>query len=186
MRNFKPPSGEGQRWDVQISSDIPAQSIVVTLSSTGSLPDGFQCFVFDQDNFNIVSVQNNSFVVGYVGQRVRTFRIVLGTPEFAEDNSGGIPLVPVEYALDQNFPNPFNPSTTITYRLAKRSNVRLEIFNLLGQRVRALVEEEQMTGAHSAVWNGENNSGNMVASGVYVYRLRAGEFSASRKLLMIR
>jgi hypothetical protein len=91
------------------------------------------------------------------------------------------------FTLNQNFPNPFNPSTTITYSLPSRSRVRLEIFNLLGQRITALVESEQSGGYHSVVWNAS------VASGVYVCRLEAtavdnptNRFLQVQKLVLLR
>lgn len=92
-----------------------------------------------------------------------------------------------DFTLNQNFPNPFNPSTTITYGLPSRSLVRLEIFNLLGQRITALVESEQSGGSHSVVWNA------LVASGVYICRLEAtaldnpaNRFLQVQKLMLLR
>ncbi|MBI4548287.1 MAG: T9SS type A sorting domain-containing protein, partial [Ignavibacteriae bacterium] len=115
----------------------------------------------------------------------RSFKVIIGTQEYAERQSEGIPLVPFEYALEQNYPNPFNPETRIRYQLSKRSHVVLEIYNLLGQRIRTLVDEEQRTGVHAVVWTGINDIGYSVASGVYIYRLRAGDFISNRKLLLI-
>jgi flagellar hook assembly protein FlgD len=92
----------------------------------------------------------------------------------------------MEDALEQNYPNPFNPETRIQYQLGKRSGVVLEIYNLMGQRIRTLVREEQLTGRYSVVWNGANDAGIPAASGVYIYRLRAGAYAASRKLLLVR
>lgn len=101
-------------------------------------------------------------------------------------NNEGIPLVPLAYTLEQNFPNPFNPSTTIRYALNKRSDVSLSIYNLLGQKVKTLVSGEQITGTYSVVWDGVTESGSGAASGVYLYQLRAGEYRASKKLLLLR
>ncbi len=100
-----------------------------------------------------------------------------------------LPL-PKEYSLSQNFPNPFNPTTLIRYQLpaisTKRSAVSLKIYNILGQRVRTLVEEEQAPGYYSVVWNGRDDYGRGVASGVYLYRLEAGRYSSSKKLLLLK
>ena len=80
-------------------------------------------------------------------------------------------VLPSEVALGQNYPNPFNPSTLIPYQLATTSQVRLEVFNVLGQRVATLVDEEQSAGAYRARWDGTDASGGAAASGVYIYRL---------------
>jgi hypothetical protein len=91
------------------------------------------------------------------------------------------PAVSSEYRLFQNYPNPFNPRTTIKYDLPVDARVSLKLFNILGQEVATLVNEEQKAGYKSAVWNASN-----VASGVYVYRLQAGDFAASRKVLLLK
>jgi hypothetical protein len=187
LRNFKPFAGDGESWDVQIRSDVPASQVTVSLSDEGQMPDGFHLYVLDRNDFNIIELQNNQFTVRLDGpQSVRSLKIILGTPAYAAGNSEGIPLVPVDYALEQNYPNPFNPTTTIRYQLSKKSEVRLEVFNLLGQRVKTLFEGEQVTGAYSVTWRGDSNVGTAVASGVYIYRIRAGEFVQSKKLLLLR
>lgn len=102
----------------------------------------------------------------------------------------GIKPLPTSYALQQNYPNPFNPTTRIEYHLPQNSFVTLKVYNLLGQEVRALVNEEQPQKVYEVEWNGTNNSGNFVASDVYFYRLTAtsaaGRFSETRKLIVVR
>ena len=89
--------------------------------------------------------------------------------------------VPKEYALDQNFPNPFNPSTAINYQLAADSKVSLKIYNMLGDEVKTVLDETQEAGYKAAEWNSTNNFGNVVASGVYFYRLTAVNLSEPGK-----
>lgn len=187
MRNFKPSAGEGESWDVQIRSDVPASQVTVTLSESGRPPDGFHLYILDRNDVNVIEPQNNLFTIRLDGtSSARSLKIILGTPAYAAGNSEGIPLVPVAYALEQNYPNPFNPTTTIRYQLSKRSEVRLEIYDLLGRRVKTLVNGEQVTGGYSVLWKSDNDAGDTVASGVYIYRLRAGDFVQSRKLLLLR
>lgn len=93
---------------------------------------------------------------------------------------------PQAFALNPNYPNPFNPRTTIPFNLAEPSRVTLRVFNLLGQEVTTLVDETRPAGRYEIFWEGRDRYGRPVASGVYVIRMRAGDFAASRKLLLMR
>jgi hypothetical protein len=94
--------------------------------------------------------------------------------------------LPTDFALDQNYPNPFNPETTIGYALPQKSDVRMTIFNTLGQLVRIVDRGVQPAGRHRLQWDGRNHTGEQVSSGVYYYQITAGSFSDVRKMLLIR
>jgi hypothetical protein len=94
--------------------------------------------------------------------------------------------VPTCFALQQNYPNPFNPSTQISFQLPTVQAVLLSIYNSQGQLVRTLIDESMNPGTHSVPWDGLDQSGQQVAAGLYVYILRTGEFSATRKMLYLR
>jgi hypothetical protein len=94
--------------------------------------------------------------------------------------------IPRQNALYQNFPNPFNPVTTITYDLAGTEDVKLAVFNIRGQRVRELVNEAQPAGQHRAEWDGKDRNGQRVASGVYFYRLEAGSYTRTFKMVLLK
>ena len=91
-----------------------------------------------------------------------------------------------EFALYPNYPNPFNPETRIRFQLAENSNVRLMIYDVLGRKVRTLVSDRMDAGHHVLNWDGLNDAGTDVASGMYVYRIKAGDFIAHRKMLLVR
>ena len=91
-----------------------------------------------------------------------------------------------QYYLPQNYPNPFNPSTTIEFTLPQPSDVSLVIYNLMGQEVRTLNHKMMDTGRHTIQWHGKNNRGEMVSSGVYFVRFHSGEFSTSRKMVLMK
>ena len=93
---------------------------------------------------------------------------------------------PLSFRLDQNFPNPFNPSTTISYVLPKAAPVSLIIYNSRGQEVRRLVEEPRQAGGQETIWDGRDQAGNRVASGMYWYRLKAGHHVQTRQMLLIK
>ena len=116
------------------------------------------------------------------------------TPTLGAENSNVTSVedaagIPENFSLEQNFPNPFNPSTIINYTIPQSANLintRLEIFNLLGQKVRTLVNTRQASGSHAVHWNGTNDSGKLLASGLYVYRLQAAEFVDMKKMLFMK
>jgi hypothetical protein len=91
-------------------------------------------------------------------------------------------LIPREFYLTQNFPNPFNPATTIEYGLSNDAYVTLALYNVLGQRVRMLVDEQQKAGTYRIIFN--STAG--LASGVYFYQIEAGNFVRSRKMLLLK
>jgi len=94
--------------------------------------------------------------------------------------------VPLEFGVEQNYPNPFNPETTIEYRISKRGPVVIRIYNLLGQEIVTLVNEERAVGNYRVSWAGKDSFGRPVSSGIYIYRMKAEDFVASKKLIFIR
>ncbi|MFZ1683676.1 MAG: T9SS type A sorting domain-containing protein [Candidatus Zixiibacteriota bacterium] len=101
-------------------------------------------------------------------------------------NDGGHNLLPGSFALEQNYPNPFNPSTQIQFTLPARSHVSIEIFNLLGQSVRLLVDDTRSAGTYSTGWDGKDDTGKSLATGVYLYRLQTGDFTETRKMILLK
>ncbi len=97
-----------------------------------------------------------------------------------------VPAIPNSFALQQNHPNPFNPTTEIRYQVSQAGEVSLAIFNMLGQKIRTLVNGVQGAGAHQATWDGRDDNGRDLASGVYIYRLRSSGFSATKRMLLVR
>jgi hypothetical protein len=96
------------------------------------------------------------------------------------------PAIPFSFRLEQNFPNPFNPTTTIHYQMPEPGEVRLTVYNSLGQQVRTLVNTYQPAGRYAIQWDGRNQSGLQVASGTYFYEISTGTFSAIRKMMLLK
>lgn len=106
----------------------------------------------------------------------------LTTPTGIEDEI----QVPNRFALEQNYPNPFNPSTTIKYELARTADVNITIYNIQGQKIKTIVDAKQNVGKHDVVWDGRNEAYNRVASGVYFVKMKAGDFSKTRKMILLK
>ena len=94
--------------------------------------------------------------------------------------------LPKEYALYENYPNPFNPTTTIKYSIKENIWVKLIIYNVMGQVVRTLVDETKPSGVYMVKWDGRNENSEMVSSGVYFYRLEAGKFIDTNRMMFVR
>lgn len=113
-------------------------------------------------------------------------RLVKATPTITaivEERASGLPEA---FALEQNYPNPFNPATTIRFALPARADVDLSLYSVLGQRVASLVSGTREAGTYTLRWDGRDEDERDLASGVYLYRLRAGRDVATRKLLLVR
>ncbi len=103
--------------------------------------------------------------------------------DVANNNDG----IPTEFALGQNYPNPFNPTTTIRFDLPKEAPVTMEVYNVLGVRVRTLLAGETISaGRHTMMWDGRDDNGNAAPSGVYLYRVSASDFHASKKMTLLK
>jgi len=94
--------------------------------------------------------------------------------------------VPTVYKLGQNYPNPFNPETSISFQVPKTSHIKIDVFNLLGQHIRTLVDEKKSPESYQIIWNGFDDQGQAVSSGVYLYKMQAGDFTAIKKMALVR
>ena len=112
---------------------------------------------------------------------IQSFRLVQGLRKGTISDN-----LPSRFCLYQNFPNPFNSSTTIQFDLPKAGAVKIEVFNILGQRVKTLINDYKSPGHHLVVWNGENESGDAIASGIYLYRIETTNNSDVKKLLLLK
>ena len=106
--------------------------------------------------------------------------------EWSPKQSFRLSSLPTEFRLDQNYPNPFNPETNISFSLPRQSNVTLEVFSLLGQRVATLHQGSLSSGYHAIGWDGADDNGSPVATGVYFYRLSTEEFVQTKKMLLLK
>jgi predicted CXXCH cytochrome family protein len=123
-------------------------------------------------------IHNTAYARGLLQSSIQFFSL---TGVALQDNS-----VPVSYSLDQNYPNPFNPTTEIRFSLPERSSVSLKVYDISGRLVRTLAGEDMGAGAYRVTWDGRDNDGGGVASGMYLYRLQAGSFNQTRKMLLLK
>jgi hypothetical protein len=135
----------------------------------------------------------NEFLVAYEFRDYSLARDqdVYGIRFYGSEPSTNVPLssrsgLPGDFQITQNYPNPFNPETTIEFSLPVQSRVMVEVFDLLGRQIQTLFDGMEDSGTHQVSWNGKDESGAEVSSGVYFYQMRTEQFSAKKKMLLIR
>ncbi|UCG50926.1 MAG: T9SS type A sorting domain-containing protein [Candidatus Latescibacterota bacterium] len=187
--DFRPPCQEGELWNIVVTSNMPASEATLSIDGVETVPPEFDVYLFDPQFDVAQDLRENptyrfptpSTAIG------KELTLAVASDDFFADHnltrSDGLPDV----GLDQNFPNPFNPSTIIRYALETPGRVDLEIFNVRGEVVTSLLRGvAKEPGYHVAVWNGRDSSGNAVASGVYFYRLTVGSFSEAKRMLLLK
>ncbi len=156
-------------------------------SSTGTyemnLGDGNWTIVPPGGMPDVLPPAETIVAIGENPDSVRTINFTYSVVTGVGDDDG---ILPVSFSLDQNYPNPFNPSTTITFSLPVRSDVKLTVYNLLGQEVKQLINGIMPSGHHVIEWNGKNSAGKQVSTGAYLYRLTAGDYVETRKMLLLK
>ena len=179
----------GQRWTLRLRRPAAgdeadeARPITLRLESIGDRPDGWTRYVLDERRGTRIA---SGAALRLAPGETRRLTVIVGTEAYAEQASGDVDLSSLETDLRGSYPNPFADRATIEYVLAEEQTVTLRIYNVLGQRVRTLVEERQSPGVHRVEWDGTNQFGSPVGSGVYFYRLEAGPVTETQKTVHVR
>jgi len=184
---------------LSISTSVQGGNLIATVSSTAGTVDGCELIlsldgeivsqVFTGNDGRVVVTHDIEYNQEYTLAAKKAGHAIgyisfTASAETAVDEGEG--LIPQSFELSQNYPNPFNPSTTIRLELPRRLHVTLTVYNSLGQVVTVLKDETLPAGLHCVEWDGADKSGDPVASGVYFYRVGAGDFSAVKKMVLLR
>jgi len=145
------------------------------------IPNSLECWLA-MDEGAVVPITSDTTI--YLDQHIKSAKFIVGNNDYTSDEI--TPLLPGEFMLYQNYPNPFNPETSISFALPVTAPVRLDIFNILGQKVITLLDRPMPAGVNTVVWEGNNESGWKVSTGVYFYRLQSGSFTQSKKMLLLK
>lgn len=183
-RNRLDSSNSAQKFQctgLRISAELsPGRTVIATYNF--KLTSRVDSVVFDSSSFNRLAFVTSAGSVEFAPRFNRP--IVLQIPQAVEIGDNG--NLPTNYSLAQNYPNPFNPETNFDFALPRASNVELTIFNVLGQKVVTLIDQKMDAGTYRETWNGTSESGAPVASGIYFYRLTAGDFVTTKKMMMLK
>jgi hypothetical protein len=177
----------GQFYDFDILTNTTDGVGTLSFAGIEKLSSDYLVYLVDKTGRASSNLRNNpEHHFAPISSGRKSFRLLVGTREFVMRNSEGVKVFPMQSQLAQNYPNPFNPTTTIQYSLPEASSVRLEIFDLLGRKVRTLVNANQPADNYAVLWDGKDDNGVNAPSGVYFYRLRAGRFEQSKKLILMK
>ncbi len=182
----RPEPTEGEVWDFEVKTNL-RDKVNLSFEGIASVPSEFEVWLMDEA---LQITQNLRASVAYSvagSEHPKALKLVVGKREFITQQLAEINHIPATYELSQNFPNPFNPVTTIRYGLPQAERMTLKIYSVLGEEVATLVNDEQKAaGYHVAIWDGRNKHGISVGSGVYVYRMLASNHIMTKKLLLVK
>jgi hypothetical protein len=186
--DIRQPGAAGYVWDLTMETRLVRKTVDLSWSVNRTLPEGWVAYLVDIDEGTSVCLSEKDGLAVETGKsmpNVKRFQLLVGSREFVESRSE-VPLQPAAFGLSQNYPNPFNPVTAIRYSLPKNGRVRLTVYNLMGQRIKVLIDREEKTGAHEEMWDGTDDRGLRAASGIYLYRLEFLDKVAVRKLVLVK
>ena len=170
----------GTTYDIEFYLNQGDSTFAYDSSYTvGGKPEDIVFTDFDGDGYKDLAVA--SYNTDRAAILMSRLSLILSVDDI--DNGG---ILPTDFALEQNYPNPFNPETHIRFSLPRASQVRVEVFNTLGQSVMVLADEYLTAGVKEITWNGVNASGQKVASGVYLYRITTDQFTDSKTMVLVK
>lgn len=135
------------------------------------------------DSISLVAVNTAIIDLASVWQ---TAWINAGRPDPTVTNVNHNSILPLGYSISKNYPNPFNPSTTINFQLPENSYVKIAVFNLRGEKITTLIDRNINGGSHNVIWNGRSANGSPLPSGIYFYKITVGDFSQTRKMILLK
>ncbi len=180
------PYEPGKTYHIRIGGDIPASLYDVWVTP----PGGSEMLLANDYTFRTAQIGVDSLRNVGIFYSTTIGPAMISNIKVAKEYNTGVkadaPAQITDFELLQNYPNPFNPTTAITYSLSEAGLVRLTVYNVLGQKIRTLVDKMQLAGSHTITWDGSDMNGRAVAGGVYFYEINAGTFKQVKKMLYLK
>jgi len=178
-------------WDLNLSVKGDKGPIVLSHRMWGEFPTDHEIVLLDlitRETYNLQLEEENDIIITKYSEKFPyPFKIIAGTPEFVSSTLNDIKNnLPEKFILSQNYPNPFNPTTRIQFAVPKPAKVTLTVYNIMGQEVATLVQERKEIGYYEIIWNGRDDYGKPVSTGVYIYRLFTDKHSQTRKMMLLK
>ncbi len=184
----RPEFAEGEVWEFEVATNIRDQ-VRLIFTGAAQAPEEFEVRLMDEALSLTQDLREKAVFIfaGSPPDHPKSLKLMIGRQDFIAAQLAESMRTSIAFELSQNFPNPFNPVTTIRYGLPHAERVTLQVFNVLGEEVAALVSNEtKPPGYHTAIWDGRDRNGRQAASGVYVYRLRSGTVTLTKKIALVR
>ncbi len=187
--DFQSPAPQGNYWDLTLETGKRSDDILLSLKTLGNLPEGYLIKVFNRSLRYPLPSNKQLEYTQKVFSKESTYqlRVVVGDAQFIADHDEGIGVAPTEYALTQNFPNPFNGETRIHFEIPEPVALQIVIYDLGGRVVRTLARSDTYpVGRYELIWDGNNEQGYHVASGIYLISLQSAKFQETRKMVLLK
>ena len=172
-------SNNNIQWSTSLGKSTDTTMVISYAAFMGNWPSAFRMLPAATYNLDVYATDGIDTVSGTGGSR----NVFIKRYDYLDVTEG---VIPESFALHPNYPNPFNPSTSISFDLPEQSNVNLNIYNALGQLVRSYSYNNYPAGSYKVQWNGKDTFGQQLSAGIYLYQLRAGKFVKNRKMILLK
>ncbi len=176
--DFRPPLVDGYTYELNFNLTEQAELSFVGFDEL--LSESLQCIIDFNQNQIIVIVSDTTIIIQ---SEIKSAKLIIGNKDFIENTTSSLPT---SFELWQNYPNPFNLETKISFFIPYDSQIKLEIINLLGQKVKTLIDKRYKAGKYIESWDGTNDNKKEVASGIYFYRLTTSSIKISKKMMLLK
>jgi len=185
--DFRPEISDGDIWEFEVKTNI-RDVVNLTFEGINDIPNGYDVWLLDPVLLTSQDLrQNEHYSVAASVQHPKRLQLLIGHPDFVNEKLATSTNIPQTFELFQNFPNPLNPTTTIRFGLPKEAKVTLKIYNILGEEVVTLLNDElKPAGFHASVWDGRNQNGRRASSGLYFYQLKTRDLILTRKMALVK
>jgi fibronectin type 3 domain-containing protein len=186
--DIRRPSEDGHVWEFSFLLNPQDELLSLYFEGLNTIPSTFKVFLIDLGTraaYPLNDKQSVEIITGNISEK--QFTLVIGTEAFLNELELDVELYPTKFQLLQNYPNPFNPSTTITVLIPERSKIEVKVYNILGERVTTIHSGILEPGRHGFIWDGQDEIGNKITSGIYIYRLTTDKGkSFTRKMILLK
>ena len=170
--DIRPPFNEFEKWEFQVSAN-PGIKVDLKFAEVESVPSNYEVVLIDRVYSKYHDLRKDNSYQFIPVTETTTFEILVGYEEYIQEEISSI--LPLEFSLGRNFPNPFNPSTVIPISLPQQSDISLKVYDMLGKEIKTIFNGNKEAGNHYFSWNGTNEINQQVAAGIYLYRLNTSE-----------
>lgn len=181
--DVRPPVKDIEEWPLTVL--IPElDKATISFNGIENIPDKFSVFLINNSKGNYYDLREDNSIQYTPETKLTSFTVVVGKENLVQSKLNE--AIPEEFSLGRNFPNPFNPSTTIPFALPTDAHVTFKVYNILGEKICTLLSKDLETGRHYVLWNGQDRNGNPATSGIYIYQMttNAGKRFSGKMMLL--